>query len=61
MNDEIMDELKRCPFCGDDAAVMRDGDGYLIRCSNEKCGVLCHTASLYYPVPYYDASKDGDA
>ena len=33
-----MDELKRCPFCGAEAEIVRNSSGsYFVRCTNKQC------------------------
>lgn len=33
-------ELKPCPFCGEEATVWLCGEGYLVECNNEICGCV---------------------
>lgn len=39
-----MDELKRCPFCGNCAIAIEPGGGYQIKCrSIMECGAMTET------------------
>jgi hypothetical protein len=38
-----MAELKPCPFCGGEAELREEGDGFFVSCENDRCNVIVET------------------